>query len=654
MFRGGMATQGRRGTRSAVILALAAVLVTGCTNGGDSAGSKRSRSQAEERALERVADPGDVSDTPEIAVDAPADAPTGKTTSPSAGRDLLRASRVRFTRPTAATPPSTARTTATVPSVPETPTTTVPSTPPTTTPPKDTEPGPESPDPRSTQVILAAAYESGDISYSEYMLYRAYALFWDPRLPAAFDGIGSVGEDNFFTEARHQWAKIDPEFQAELAPFLERPASTGGYGCPDGGTWQHSGDASKDFKVWSCSTGDFAADIAAVAGLLDELYPAMADPAAMGLPVRDTGSKEDGDDDRIDVYLLDVGPTRERNGQQQAIDGETVAAVSESGPFAGSTASSYLMLGRPRLDDDDELRRTAIHTFFHSLQYAHNFAITTVDPARVPWFFEASAAWAEWEYFRARSARVHNEYFIETFAAMPHVPLVQPAGVESLVAGRASRASYIWPFFMQQQAGGSPQPIFDAWKAAGNQQDWNGFHAAIDAQLPFASAFRDFTVRNLNRDLGAATAPGYDALDPDFPVGDEPTLTYDEVTTRAGPAVEHRLGGTTGAGLGPLAAQYDYTAIDPGAGIRMLTLDFSGITPAPNGDVTVLTRAPDGTWTRRDHAPGDVLTLCFDTPGQAVEELYVIVGNHARVSDWSAPSADSMAGSYTAKSTASC
>lgn len=161
----------------------------------------------------------------------------------------------------------------------------------------------------------------------------------------------------------------------------------------------------------------------------------MGDAAAMGPLVRDGG---EGGDGRIDVYLLDTVATRQRDGVDKPIDGETIAAVSESGPFAGGTASSYLMIGRVHLDDGAEMRPTLTHELFHSLQYAHDFVVRTTDPVDVPWFFEASAAWAEWQYPDA-AAEVHEEYFVNTFRNTSDFPLELPRRAGHGVPGHDRR-----------------------------------------------------------------------------------------------------------------------------------------------------------------------------------------------------------------------
>jgi hypothetical protein len=611
---------------------------TACTNGGNAPSA--SRDPSNKPSVRR----GASSENLTVDDDGPA-APSTETTSasgqPISGRQLLQASRARFTRPLPTVVPAPVSTIATVP-------TTTP-TPPTTEPPGPPKDPPGIQELVPTQTLIARALEEGKITYAQSLLYRAYALFWDPRLPADFDGMGSTGEDDFFTEARLRFAQLDAGTQAALAPFLERPASPTGYGCPVADntgqpvTWQDSGGASAHFKVWACGTDGAADDIAKVIAILDDVYPTMADPAGMGPALPDSGTADDGGDPRIDVYLLDTVSTRERSSTNKAIEGLTIAAVSADDPFVGEKASSYLMLGRSRVANSGDLRRALVHELFHSLQYAHNYAITTVVPGRTPWFFEASAAWAEWQFFRASGPRVHADYFVNGFRTQPELPLELPTAAAGSAAQQAhARWAYLWPFFMQQEAKGDPAVVLDTWKAVEGAGTWDDFHAAIDQQLPFATAFRDFTVRNLNLDLGSALQPRYDALDAGFPTGSSPSLSSDFEITQQG-MITMPVGGPEADGLPALSTQYDLVAVGPQSNTSSLVLDFTAI---PKGmDVTVLTQATNGAWTRHDLAAGDRLEVDFTTPGGAVSRFYVILGNSQREPDWNKPGAD-LRGSY--------
>lgn len=604
------------------------LLLAACTNGGGRTARDASEVKRKTDTTAQSRRPGASAPDEEMVVASPDSTPNRPKAKSVTGRELLQANRARFTRPLPTVVSPTATTTPT----------TTPSTTPTTTPGNSGGTGPDIRDQRPSQEIIATAYKSGKINYSKYLLYRAYALFWDPRLPATYDGTGSLGEDDFFTEARLNFGSLDAETQTALAPFLARPADPDGYGCPLGGTWTDSGTASAHFKVWACSTNGATEDIGAAVAMLDNVYPAMTAASAMGAPVPD----EEGGDPRIDVYLLDTISTRERSGQQRPIDGTTIAAVSPDAPFAGNTASSYIMIGRPRIGGDrTEAVRTAIHEFFHSLEYAHNYALETTKQGIRPWWYEATAAWAEWQFAPSLSATVHEQYFTGGFRTAPNIPLEQPTSVMGTDV-RHPRWAYIWPFFMQQERGGDPAPVFDAWRAADTASDWNELHAAVDAQLPFANAWRDFAVRNLNLDLGAAFEPHYSDLDPNFPQDLSPVLNTDvELTAPGTRTIE---AGDDNRGLDALTTQYDLFGIGDNSGIRSIALDFSALSKGL--DVTLMTEAPDGTWTRHDYGAGDSVAFDFDR-GDEITQFFVIVGNPNREPNWDKPGAAVAGGSYT-------
>src|SRR5262249_39932965 len=47
----------------------------------------------------------------------------------------------------------------------------------------------------TSQVLIDDAYRAGAISLGTALLYRAYAVYHDPRLPADYDGVGPDAED---------------------------------------------------------------------------------------------------------------------------------------------------------------------------------------------------------------------------------------------------------------------------------------------------------------------------------------------------------------------------------------------------------------------------------------------------------------------------
>ena len=205
-----------------------------------------------------------------------------------------------------------------------------------------------------------------------------------------------------------------------------------------------------------------------------------------------------------------------------------------------------MLLNRSRLSEPVEMKQDIIHEFFHVLQFAHNRRATH-DHGLSHWFIEASAVWAETWYDRSNSEIPH--------ARFPTQFQTSAAGLE-LADIDHQYASYIWPFFMQQEL--SSDSVFAAWDAIGAvaPADFAGVTAAISEQLPFADNFREFAVRNLNisQVLSSARVPQYSDADSNFYSNSPPT----HITARdrgAGRAVRIRARPGATARRGLLAVQ---------------------------------------------------------------------------------------------------
>lgn len=72
--------------------------------------------------------------------------------------------------------------------------------------------------------MIDDALQLGLIDYGTSVLYRAYALFGDRRLPEEYIAAGSSGEDlGLFHEATVMSNTIPPDILAQLQPFIVRP-----------------------------------------------------------------------------------------------------------------------------------------------------------------------------------------------------------------------------------------------------------------------------------------------------------------------------------------------------------------------------------------------------------------------------------------------
>jgi hypothetical protein len=151
--------------------------------------------------------------------------------------------------------------------------------------------------------------------------------------------------------------------------------------------------------------------------------------------------------------------------------------------------------------------------------------------------------------------------------------------------------------------------------------DFKAVSNAIDAQLPFASHFRDFAVRNLNRQLEPSQPHQvhYVDLDKAFPDGQPVPITAGEI------AKADRLDSGP-VSIEPLAATYTYLIPDPDA--RDITLDLGGLASQKDLDGDVLLRI-NGTWERRP-IEGSLMHLCRDDPADNFDQMYLVLSDHDR------------------------
>jgi len=394
-------------------------------------------------------------------------------------------------------------------------------------------------------------------------------------------------------------------------------------------SWLDSGTQDSRFKVWACSDAgaqqaqsDIANGIALIKTVWDPMSAAV--PNGMGAPVPDAFRADIsayGGDSRIDVYLVNLG-----QGFASAVPAPPYTNADGS---AARTSSGYILLNRNTLTGSGA-KRDAVHELFHVLEWAHNLLATHLS-GDDHWFDEASATWAE-TYFDAPQSEVTHQLFVDDFQTSTDG--LQATDIDH------EYASYIWPFFMQQQA--SAQSVFQAWADIGAvaASDFSGVTAAVSQQLPFDANFRDFALRNLNMQevLDSAGLTSYSALDrQNFPTDKPPT--HIEAVTLA-PEADY----VSAANVAPaLGAAYWNVTLAPSA--RLVTISIADLTTALDADGDVLLHHATGKWEwRKFH--GTEISFCRDDPGQDVDSLYLIVSDHSTT--------DALTGSIEATATTAC
>jgi hypothetical protein len=336
-----------------------------------------------------------------------------------------------------------------------------------------------------------------------------------------------------------------------------------------------------------------------------------------------------------DQAATDVSTPPASAGQTDSIPAADNADTIETNPH-GTTASGYMLLRRTALTTAKPVFTSDfVHEFFHILEFRYN--VGDCDGGHDYWFTEAAATWAESHFARATAP---SEVYYRFTGKLGYAAAFQQVPGRSLLdtTNLHNYDSFIWPFFMEQQAGAGS--IARAWARMAGVTSCSGMTAALNAVVPFATSFRNFTVRNLAKRLptSATDTPAWPAdsganyrqLDGRFPEG-LPRLTNDfELQDYAARSIPVRLA--------PLAAQYDRVTTTGNA--IGLEIDTSGIT-ANRGSLDVDVVANEFTGSepgqidrpyRRLKLSGNRLAICVTDDGGADTSLwptmFVVLSNH--------------------------
>lgn len=516
------------------------------------------------------------------------------------------------------------------------------------------------------QVLIGQQLEAGEIDYPTSLVYRAYALFADPRLPAEFAGGGSLGEDNaFFAEARHFWSELPKETQDLLTPFVVRPTDSRSmfYGSrPDaqaatarteaaedptfadgdcGEGWASRDSTGFPFKVWIHCTGDYTEDLASAVEVIEGFWE--CEVSLMGPPIPDTGSAAQGGDSRIDFYFVDDASEVLRRAGGDRLDEQSYAHAAPDAPFAGRTSSGYILARRAAISDPAAAMVLA-HEYFHTLQEAHNWKILFGYMGRPYsgefdkllfaefWFVEATAAWVESYLYResldsdVMVSMLHDWYlsgFQQFDVPLYHSPRQWTPEYMHIYG------AYVYFLFLEQEVG--PRAIADLWTRLEDVEDddFDGTLAIVDNLLPFKDHFRDFAVRNLNLDLqpGDPITPSFRDLDPTFPEDMPPPLSNPSGSLQRlkAQAIDAQPA-TYEESIPSLSAHYYSFSLD--SDVRAMTLDFSGLTPGAALDLDLLVKIRDGQWEQRRLVPGEATTICRDVASDDVGSFYLVLSNN--------------------------
>jgi len=510
--------------------------------------------------------------------------------------------------------------------------------------------------------LIAEALKRGEIDYETSLLYRAFSIFGDPRLPANFHGtVRSIAEaTTLFLEIHRQGDLVSGETLEALAPFMARPndpvsifssgpvrdksliqddeniAPAGkdrSYRDRDGRVlfdtvraWVSVPAAGGLARAWvPTSDGNEAASrelATAFAGAIDDVWPVVFGPnALLKPPLPDepgNPSKNINPDGAIDLYFVNFQTIDAR--MDGCLDDPTddfctlrgsLGVACPAPPEVGNTNSGYVIIdtwhaehgttGGTGAAVTDALVGTIAHELYHIGQFGYNAYETA-------WLMESTATWGEFTVLQSLGRSANGvRAFLPLFFGNTHRQLTDT------IPPQLQYATYLYPLFVEMEQGrGTMRKVWARSSSLGEQGERH-----FDNYLPFREHFKEFALRNWNAD---PVEPLYVTIDPGFPatqpeIADERILEMEETITITGELV-------------PLSARYDRITVnlDEDA-VQLLNIDLSEVTGNPDAGVdaivTIEGKDPEvQNWSDRSE-----VKFCLDLEDERVEEIILIVSN---------------------------
>lgn len=486
--------------------------------------------------------------------------------------------------------------------------------------------------------LIADALARGEIDYETSLIYRAYALVGDPRLPVQYLGNFTFIEDgtSLFVEILRNQDELNQETLDALAPFMVRPNDpgsiyaigfSGGEGSPKRipytETWVSAPAANGFARAWvptSINDENPAEQLAVkFASVIDEIWPILfGGNKLLNPPRKDTAGVPSTDvnpDAAIDIYFVDFTTVDPRLAVCQVNPVDSVCALGGSlgyampvAPFDDRKSSGYAVVdtrnwGVSGIDGpvSDFIVGTVAHELYHIGQFGYNRHETD-------WLMESTATWGEFTVLQelgrsAQGVRAFLPGFYNRINRRLHH-----------TDSQHEYSAYLYPLFTQMERDRSVV-----------EQVWNTVIAkepqgvsAFDSVIPFRRNFREFALRNWNQD---PVEPLYVTIDEGFPdylvpwLAETYFLDMDQVLKIS-------------ADLEPLSAVYNLITVNLEEDAnKQLYIDLSNVTNDPDAGVdaivTIEGRDPEVLhWSDESR-----VIFCLDKDDERVEEFVLIVSN---------------------------
>lgn len=455
-----------------------------------------------------------------------------------------------------------------------------------------------------SEQLIETARQGGKLDDETALLYRVYANFADPRLPAEYHGDDSnVGPNLAIMEAQARFAKLSPQTQGLLAPFLLPPTAEGSWleesavvaqaagNAPNAAdakiTWHTTCQTDPNIKVWYQDRyPEDAAGAAQVCELVHgEIWPRLK--SLMGRnPLDDGAESNNGGDNELDLYLVNAN----------------TGALGYRGCF---NTPSYIYVNRTRWNKA-LLTEAVMGAFLNSYPAA--------DCMEYLWLYAATTAWSidhvypqdNWEHYYADGFLHHTDMPLDSY---PVVPLDK--------YNKNGEGAYLWVWYAANLLKSPKETVPLWWQAATNPDSLAAVNGVMGDQ-GFDTQWKDFSGLNWNHE----PVDNYKALD-DMPYSSEPAME-EKVTLNGASDRTYELD----AEIPYLAARtYHFTFNDPNIRSVLFYNPFKDGS-FPNADVMAYYQLEDKSWHVENWTNQYGKGFCRDLEAERVQDLVVVISNH--------------------------
>lgn len=330
--------------------------------------------------------------------------------------------------------------------------------------------------------LIGEALDDGLIDEDTALLYRTFAAFNDPSLPAQY--AGPAGDEHLPEGLTLRPEGVDPLVEEQLDPFLLPPSAPGSWyanlagaagqrqgsgGTPPEGSWAGVPSPGGNVTVW---WDEFRPEDEERADLLAAEVDSAWDKleGLLNVTPPSDGNEEGGNDASYDIYLAPL---------QSGLHGEAVSYGGQRALEQPCSSKATFILVNNELAGDD-LRNNIAHELMHGFQRALSYFESC---AFVRWLLEGSATWSEDFVYPDLNGEHKRDGFFQNFA--------------NPMAEWDSRgySSYIFFLYLSESVGNDV--IRQVLQAAGNVSPED----AIDASTPggFAGQFHQFALYGWNQ-----------------------------------------------------------------------------------------------------------------------------------------------------------